>query len=160
MWNKLILFMCFGIIALFVVSCSYASNETDVLNNNISTNNINVPSVDLKSDDYDKNSFGEIVTGLLTAYNEVADTYDTLSEEQKTDYQALYFSLKGVDGYFAMKINNEEKVNLGKEIDLYLPYQRINVYDQDHNKVNSREVVFDNVVNATVKNEKGQMVNG
>ena len=78
--------------------------------------------------------------------------------EQKTDYQALYFSLKGVDGYFAMKINNEEKVNLGKEIDLYLPYQRINVYDQDHNKVNSREVVFDNVVNATVKNEKGQMV--
>ena len=78
--------------------------------------------------------------------------------EQKTDYQALYFSLKGVDGYFAMKINNDEKVTLGKEIDLYLPYQRINVYDQDHNKVNSREVVFENVVPATVKNEKGQMV--
>ena len=78
--------------------------------------------------------------------------------EQKTDYQALYFSLKGIDGYFAMKIRNDEKVNLGKEVDLYLPYQRINVYDQDHNKVNSREVVFENVVTANVSNEKGQMV--
>ena len=78
--------------------------------------------------------------------------------EQKTDYQALYFSLKGIDGYFAMKIRNEEKVNLGKEVDLYLPYQRINVCDQDHNKVNSREVVFENVVTANVSNEKGQMV--
>ena len=78
--------------------------------------------------------------------------------DQKTDYQALYFSLKGIDGYFAMKIRNDEKVNLGKEVDLYLPYQRINVYDQDHNKVNSREVVFENVVNVTVNNEKGQML--
>ena len=78
--------------------------------------------------------------------------------EQKTDYQALYFSLKGVDGYFAMKINNDEKVNLDKEIDLYLPYQRINVYDKDHNKVNSREVVFENTVPATVTTEKGQMI--
>ena len=78
--------------------------------------------------------------------------------DQKTDYQALYFSLKGINGYFAMKIRNDEKVNLGKEVDLYLPYQRINVYDQDHNKVNSREVVFENVVNVTVNNEKGQML--
>ena len=78
--------------------------------------------------------------------------------EQKTDYQALYFSLKGLDGYFAMKIKNDEKVNLGKEVELYLPYQRINVYDQDHNKVNSREVVFKNEVAVTVNNNKGEMV--
>ena len=78
--------------------------------------------------------------------------------EQKTDYQAVYFSLKGIDSYFAFKVRNDEKVELGKEMTLYLPYQRINVYNQEHNKVNSREVVYPNVGVAQVKNVKGQMV--
>ena len=78
--------------------------------------------------------------------------------EQKTDYQAVYFSLKGVDGYFALKVRNDEKVELGKEMTLYLPYQRINVYNQEHNKVNSREVVYPNVGLAQVRNVKGQMI--
>ena len=74
--------------------------------------------------------------------------------EQKTDYQAVYFSLEGVDGYFAFKMANDEKAPLGKEVDLYLPYQRIKVYDQDHNKVNSREYVHRNegIANVTTKN--------
>ena len=74
--------------------------------------------------------------------------------EQKTDYQAVYFSLEGIDGYFAFKMRNDEKVPLGKEVDLYLPYQRIKVYDQDHNKVNSRELVYRNegVASVTTKN--------
>ena len=77
--------------------------------------------------------------------------------EQKTDYQAVYFSLKGVDGYFAMKMKNDEKVKLGQAVDLYLPYQRINVYDVDHNKANSREKVFKNQGTALVSVNKGQM---
>ena len=77
--------------------------------------------------------------------------------EQKTDYQALYFSLKGIPGYFAMKIKNEDKVQLGKEVELYLPYQRINIYDAEHNKVNSREVVFKNEIPVTINNANGQM---
>ena len=77
--------------------------------------------------------------------------------EQKTDYQAVYFSLKGIDGYFAMKVKNDEKVELGKEVQLYLPYQRINVYDQNHNKTNSREVVLKNDGVASVKNVNGEM---
>ena len=77
--------------------------------------------------------------------------------EQKTDYQALYFSLKGIKGYFAMKLPNEEKATLGKEVDLYLPYQRINLYDNEHNKTNSREAVFENKANAVVNNAKGFM---
>ena len=64
--------------------------------------------------------------------------------EQKTDYQALYFSLKGVEGYFAMKVKNEEKVELGKEVELYLPYAKIAIYDKDGNKANSREIVYKN----------------
>ena len=77
--------------------------------------------------------------------------------EQKTDYQAVYFSFKGVDGYFALKVKNEEKVELGKELTLYFPYQRLNVYDQDHNKLNSREVVYQNSAIAQVKNSNGRM---
>jgi len=77
--------------------------------------------------------------------------------EQKTDYQAVYFSLKGLDGYFALKMRNDEKVNLGKETTLYFPYQRLNVYDANHNKTNSRETVFENRGEAVVTNTNGQM---
>ena len=77
--------------------------------------------------------------------------------EQKTDYQAVYFSLKGIEGYFALKMKNDENVDLGKEVNLYLPYQRLNVYDADHNKLNSREPLFANQGIAVVKNIKGQM---
>ena len=76
--------------------------------------------------------------------------------EQKTDYQAVYFSLKGVEGYFAMKMRNDEKVSLGKEVDLYLPYQRIKLYNLDHNKINSREELFPNRGIAMVKNVGGK----
>ena len=49
-----------------------------------------------------------------------------------------------------MKVLNDVKVDLGKEVDLYLPYQRLSVYDLDHNKVNSRELVYPNLINANV----------
>ena len=77
--------------------------------------------------------------------------------EQKTDYQAVYFKLQGIDGYFAVKFKNDEKVELGKVVDLYLPYQRIYVYDKDHNKLNSREVIHPNKGHATVTVNNGQM---
>ena len=77
--------------------------------------------------------------------------------EQKTDYQAVYFSLKGLDGYFALKMPNDEKVNIGKQVTLYLPYRRLNVYDTEHNKTNSREDVFMNKGEAVVSNANGMM---
>lgn len=52
--------MCFWIIALFVASCSYASNETDILNNTIDTDCINIPLSDLESDSYDNDSFEDM----------------------------------------------------------------------------------------------------
>ena len=77
--------------------------------------------------------------------------------EQKTDYQAVYFSLKGVEGYYAIKVPNGEQVELGKEVELYFPYARIKLYDQEHNKINSREVVHTNTGSAFVKNVGGMM---
>ncbi len=77
--------------------------------------------------------------------------------EQKTDYQAVYFSLKGIEGYFAMKIANDSEVTLGKEVELYLPYSRLTVYDQEHNKLFSRELIYPNVAPAFVINKNGQM---
>ena len=77
--------------------------------------------------------------------------------EQKTDYQAVYFSLKGVDGYFVKKTRNDEEVKLGKEVDLFIPLAKINIYDKDHNKANAREVVYPNKGKAIVRNINGQM---
>ena len=48
--------MCFGIITMFVASCSYASNETDILNDTVNTISTNAPSFDLESDNYDNNN--------------------------------------------------------------------------------------------------------
>ncbi|MBP5574675.1 MAG: sn-glycerol-3-phosphate ABC transporter ATP-binding protein UgpC [Bacilli bacterium] len=78
--------------------------------------------------------------------------------EQKTDYQALYFSIKGLPGFFAMKIKNGEEIVLGKEAEIFLPYHRINIYDANHNKLNSREVVHPNQVVASVTNKNGSMI--
>ena len=78
--------------------------------------------------------------------------------EQKTDYQALYFSINGIEGYFAMKIANDREVKLGEEVTLYLPYLRLKVYDTEHNKINSREVVKPNKGVAKVTVNKGKMV--
>ena len=78
--------------------------------------------------------------------------------EQKTDYQAVYFSLKGIEGYFAFKVRNEEAVKLGKEVELYLPYQRISIYDKDHNKANSRELVYENRGSAVLSHKNGKMI--
>lgn len=78
--------------------------------------------------------------------------------EPKTNYQAVYFSLKGLEGYYALKINNDEKIELGKEIDLYLPYQKLKVLDNEHNKINSREIVYPNQTKVTVIN-KGDKIN-
>ena len=77
--------------------------------------------------------------------------------EQKTDYQAVYFSLAGLDGYFAMKMENDAEVNLGEEVTLYMPYARINVRDADQNKTNSREKLFENRGEAIVTNVNGMM---
>ncbi len=77
--------------------------------------------------------------------------------EQKTDYQAVYFSLAGLEGYFAIKIANGEKVVLGKEVELYIPYQRVKLYDEKHNKVNSREIIHPNKGVCTVKTVNGMM---
>ena len=77
--------------------------------------------------------------------------------EQKTDYQSVYFSLVGLEGYFAIKIANGEKVALGKEVELYLPYQRVKLYDEKHNKVNSREIIHPNKGVCTVKTVSGMM---
>ena len=110
-------------------------------------------------------SFGKDVRlAIRPEYITLEETPDSLAiqaklefVEQKTDYQAVYFSLEGVDGYFAMKMRNDEKVNLGKKVTLYLPYRRLNVYDLEHNKTNSREDVFENRGEAIVTNRNGQM---
>ena len=78
--------------------------------------------------------------------------------EQKTDYQAVYFSIKGIDGYFAIKMKNDEEVKLNQDVELYLPYQRIHIYDAEHNKIDSREVLMPNKGIAYVANKNGKMI--
>ena len=77
--------------------------------------------------------------------------------DPKTDYQVIYFSLEGLDGYFAMKVKNDVKVSLGKEVKLFLPYKNIAIYDNEHVRLNSREELFENRGTAHVSNSKGKL---
>ena len=76
MLNRGVLFICFGMIVLSVVSCSYASNETDILNDTVNTVCINVPSVDLESDYSDKDSFDDVnsdIDNISIYYGELVE---------------------------------------------------------------------------------------
>ena len=55
-------------------------------------------------------------------------------------------------------MKNDEDIKLGKEVDLYLPYQRLSVYDKDHNKANSRENIYKNSGIATLTHIQDKMI--
>ena len=57
-----------------------------------------------------------------------------------------------------MKVRNGETITLGKEVELYIPYQKITIYEEEHNKANSREVLFENRGPAKVEVKGDQMI--
>lgn len=113
----------------------------------------------------DSASGEEVALGIKPDYVTMEETVDSLAlkakiefVEQKTDYQAVFFSLEGLPGYFAMKVKNDERVDLGKKVTVYLPLSRISIYDKDHNKANTKEEIFRNSVVAQVTNRQGSIV--
>ena len=56
-----------------------------------------------------------------------------------------------------MKVKNDVKVSLGKEVKLFFPYKYLSVIDEDHNRLNSREELFENRCEATVFKKNNSM---
>lgn len=78
--------------------------------------------------------------------------------EEKTDYDALYFSLAGIDGYYALKVKKNTHPKLGDEVEIYLPYAKLVIRDEENNRLNSREIVYPNKFDARVSKKNGQMM--
>ena len=78
--------------------------------------------------------------------------------EEKTDYDALYFSLSGIDGYYALKVKKNTHPKLGDEAEIYLPYAKLVIRDEENNRLNSREIVYPNKFDARVSKKNGQMM--
>lgn len=78
--------------------------------------------------------------------------------EEKTDYDALYFSLAGIDGYYALKVKKNAHPKLGDEVEIYLPYAKVVIRDEENNRLNSREVLYPNKFDARVSKKNGQMM--
>lgn len=78
--------------------------------------------------------------------------------EEKTDYDALYFSLSGIDGYYALKVKKNSHPKLGDEVEIYLPYAKLVIRDEDNTRLNSREIVYPNKFDARVSKKNGQMM--
>ena len=107
--------MCFGIISLFVASSSYATNETDILNDTVDRVNINTQSFDLESENYDAGSFDDAnsdIDNISIYYGERIDI-DWGLEEQ---------------GNCTVYIDNK-RVNFISD----LKYGTINMYNYDYN---------------------------
>jgi len=78
--------------------------------------------------------------------------------EEKTDYDALYFSLAGIDGYYALKVKKNTHPKLGDEVEIYLPYAKLVIRDEENNRLNSREILYPNKFDARVSKKNGQMM--
>ena len=78
--------------------------------------------------------------------------------EEKTDYDALYFSLAGIDGYYALKVKKNTHPKLGDEVEIYLPYAKLVIRDEENNRLNSREILYPNKFAAKVSKKNGQMM--
>ena len=107
----------------------------------------------------------EVELGIKPDYVTMEETVDSISLkariefiEQKTDYQAVFFSLEGLPGYYAMKVKNDEKVDLGKKVTLYLPLSKVSIYDVDRNKADAKEEIFRNSAVAQVSNKPNALV--
>ena len=73
--------------------------------------------------------------------------------EDKTDYNAVFFKVKGLDEYFVAKIKLDAKTNIDS---IYIPTKNLMVLDKDNHPVKSHEVIHPNVTRGTayLKNNK------
>jgi len=75
--------------------------------------------------------------------------------EEKTDYVSAYFSIEGLKETFVLKLRKdyEELPNV-----IYFPLNKIKIYTKEHELVNSKEIIYPNVVMGAIKNRDEEFI--
>ena len=76
--------------------------------------------------------------------------------ESRTNYNIVYASIEGVDPYLVFRAAKERKIEVGSEMNVYLPLEHIDIYDENDDAHNSREYIFPNIAKANVKTKDGK----
>ena len=74
--------------------------------------------------------------------------------EKRTKYDAIYANAKGVDEYLIFRAPHERNLKAGDEVNVYLPLDKISIYDEEGDFLTSREQIFKNKARATLKTDK------
>ena len=74
--------------------------------------------------------------------------------EERTNYNIVYSKIAGVDNYLIFRANKDRKLAVGKEIEVYLPLDKLFIFDKDDDSLFSREELFENVAECKVSTLK------
>ncbi len=107
-------------------------------------------------------SKGELFLSIKPDYisfEESEDSYKLNAKvefvENRSDYNAYFFSIEGVNKYFAIKAPLDKKLNVGEHINIYIPFDKITILSLDKQRVQSREIIYSNIAKANVTRKDG-----
>ena len=76
--------------------------------------------------------------------------------EERTNYNIVYARIKGISQYLVFRASKERTIEVGKDMDIYLPLDKIHIFDENDDYLSIREVAFPNISKAKVTtNKKG-----
>ena len=77
--------------------------------------------------------------------------------EERTNYNIVYSKIDGVNNYLIFRADKDRKITSGQEMEVYLPLDRMLIFDKNDDSLYSREELFENSAEAKVTtNKKGE----
>ena len=74
--------------------------------------------------------------------------------EQRTNYNIVYANLDGVKPYLIFRALKDRNIKKGDELTVYLPLDKMGIFDENDDALSLREVVYPNATNAVVSKDK------
>ena len=76
--------------------------------------------------------------------------------EERTNYNIIYASMDGVTPYLIFRSDKNRKFKSGDNISVYLPLDKMYLFNKDDDSLFSREEIFENKANCHVTNKNGK----
>ena len=76
--------------------------------------------------------------------------------EERTNYNIVFSAVEGVEPYLVFRANKDRNIKAGDKLSIYLPFDHINIFDDNDDSLLSREVVFPNIAKAKIKTKDGK----
>ena len=74
--------------------------------------------------------------------------------EERTNYDSVFAKVDGLEEYLIFRAKKERKIQKGERLTIYLPEDKIRIFDEESNCLSLREVAYPNVAACKVKKDK------